>query len=316
MAPDKVHEEYQYLDLVREILDSGERRPDRTGTGTLSIFAPRPFKFQLSDNGRLVLPLLTTKRVFHRGVIAELLWFIQGNTSSLALSNAGIKIWDGNGSREFLDSVGLSHRAEGDLGPVYGFQWRHFGAEYVDASTDYTSQGVDQLADVIHKLRTDPYNRRIILSAWNPKDLPSMALPPCHMFAQFYVSFPRQDQGQEDSSKDTQKVKGHLHCQLYQRSCDMGLGVPFNIASYALLTHMLAHVCDLVPGSFTHVMGDAHIYIDHAEALQTQLEREPREFPQLEIMRDVGGSIDGWKEEDFVIKGYTPHKPIAMKMST
>lgn len=269
-----------------------------------------PLKFSLNKNGAPILPLLTTKRVFLRAVIAELLWFVEGNTSSLPLSAAGVKIWDGNGSREFLDSVGLSHRAVGDLGPIYGFQWRHFGAQYVDAQTDYTGQGVDQLAEVIHKLKNTPYDRRIILSAWNPAALKEMALPPCHMFAQFYVSYPRP----RDASAD-EKPKGHLHCQLYQRSCDMGLGVPFNIASYALLTHMIAHVCDLVPGSLTHVMGDAHVYVDHVEALRTQLGREPREFPALEIRRDVGGSIDGWKVEDFVIKGYDPHKAIAMKMS-
>jgi thymidylate synthase len=285
----------------------------RTGTGTLSIFAPRPLKFQLNINGRPVLPLLTTKRVFHRAVITELLWFIQGNTSSIALSEVGVKIWDGNGSREFLDSVGLSHHEVGDLGPVYGFQWRHFGADYIDASTDYTGQGVDQLADIIHKLRTNPYDRRMILTAWNPRDLRNMVLPPCHMFAQFYVSFPERGEVLEGSTDS--KPKGHLHCQLYQRSCDMGLGVPFNIASYALLTHMLAHVCDLVPGSLTHVMGDAHVYLDHVDALRTQLEREPRAFAELEITRDKGGSIDGWKVEDFVIKGYDPHKSIAMNMS-
>ncbi|KAL2822931.1 thymidylate synthase [Aspergillus granulosus] len=306
------HEEYQYLDLVREILESGERRPDRTGTGTISIFAPRPLKFKLNENGTPILPLLTTKRVFTRAVIAELLWFIQGNTSSHALSQAGVKIWDGNGSREFLDRVGLSHREEGDLGPVYGFQWRHFGADYVDAKADYTGKGVDQLAHIIHKLRTDPYDRRMILSAWNPKDIPSMALPPCHMFAQFYVSFP-QGATQEESTEG--KPRGHLHCQLYQRSCDMGLGVPFNIASYALLTHMIAHVCDLVPGSLTHVMGDAHVYLDHVDALKTQLEREPRAFPRLEIPKEKGGSIDGWQAGDFVIQGYEPHGSIAMKMS-
>jgi thymidylate synthase len=309
------HEEYQYLDLVREILDNGEHRPDRTGTGTFSIFAPRPLKFSLNQNGNLVLPLLTTKRVFHRAVIAELLWFIEGNTSSLSLSEAGVKIWDGNGSREFLDSVGLSHRAVGDLGPIYGFQWRHFGAEYVDSRTDYTGQGVDQLAEVVHKLRTNPYDRRIILTAWNPRDLNSMALPPCHMFAQFYVSYPRRRIAAGVDVEDREKPNGHLHCQLYQRSCDMGLGVPFNIASYALLTHMIAHVCDLVPGSLTHVMGDAHVYVDHVDALKTQLEREPRQFPELVITREEGGSIDGWKAEDFVIKGYNPHKTIAMKMS-
>ncbi|KAM7198196.1 Thymidylate synthase/dCMP hydroxymethylase domain containing protein [Naviculisporaceae sp. PSN 640] len=314
------HEEYQYLDLVREILDDGELRPDRTGTGTYSIFAPRPLKFSLSTpDGTPILPLLTTKRVFTRAVIAELLWFIQGNTSSLALSEKGVKIWDGNGSRAFLDKLGLHHREVGDLGPVYGFQWRHFGADYVDSKTDYSGQGYDQLARIIETLKTNPYDRRLILSAWNPKDLPQMVLPPCHMFAQFYVSYPRSRQQSESQSEQQQeepKPKGHLHCQLYQRSCDMGLGVPFNIASYALLTHMLAHVCDLVPGSLTHVMGDAHVYLNHVDALKTQLEREPRDFPTLDIInREKGCSIDGWQAEDFVIKGYNPHKTIAMEMS-
>jgi thymidylate synthase len=231
------------------------------------------------------------------------------------LSAQGIKIWDGNGSREYLDSVGLAHREVGDLGPVYGFQWRHFGAEYKDAGTDYSGKGVDQLAEVINKLKNNPYDRRIILSAWNPADLKLMALPPCHMFAQFYVSFPRKATDNATTSKEEDKPKGALHCQLYQRSCDMGLGVPFNIASYALLTHMLAHVCDLTPGTFTHTMGDAHVYLDHTDALKTQLERQPRDFPVLEIKRDVGGSIDGWRVEDFEVKGYNPHKSIVMKMS-
>ncbi|KAI0200022.1 thymidylate synthase/dCMP hydroxymethylase domain-containing protein [Astrocystis sublimbata] len=310
----KRHEELQYLDLVQEILTNGEHRPDRTGTGTYSIFAPPPLKFSLNDNGQPILPLLTTKRVFLKAVVAELLWFIEGSTSSIPLSDAGVKIWDGNGSREYLDSVGLGHRAVGDLGPVYGFQWRHFGAEYVDAQTDYAGQGVDQLAEVVHKLRHSPYDRRIVLSAWNPADLKKMALPPCHMFAQFYVSYPRSKGGGE-KEKAKEKKQGHLHCQLYQRSCDMGLGVPFNIASYALLTHMIAHVCDLVPGSLTHVMGDAHVYCDHVDALKIQLEREPRPFPTLEIQRERGGSIDGWKVEDLVVKDYNPHKTIAMKMS-
>ena len=247
-------------------------------------------------------------------MVGELLWFVAGSTSSLPLSEAGIKIWDGNGSREFLDSVGLSHRDVGDLGPVYGFQWRHFGAEYVDAKTDYTAKGVDQLAEVIHKLKTNPYDRRIILSAWNPADLKKMALPPCHMFCQFYVSYPKTT-STHGSSDAAAKSKGRLSCQLYQRSCDMGLGVPFNIASYALLTHMIAHACDLDPGEFVHVLGDAHVYRDHIDALKTQLEREPRDFPELSLKKERGCDIDGWMAEDIEVKGYKPHATIAMKMS-
>ena len=271
-----------------------------------------------------ILPLLTTKRVFLRAVIAELLWFVAGTTSSIPLSEQGVKIWDGNGSREFLDKNGLSHREVGDLGPVYGFQWRHFGAEYTDAKADYAGQGVDQLAEVVHKLKTNPFDRRIILSAWNPADLKRMALPPCHMFAQFYVSYPAAARGADaalaiaqsnGTSENLIKPKGRLSCQLYQRSCDMGLGVPFNIASYALLTHMLARAADLDPGEFIHVMGDSHIYLDHIEALKVQLEREPRDFPVLKMDKESNCSIDGWKAEDFEVIDYKPHASIAMKMS-
>ena len=338
------HEEYQYLNLIRRILAAGEHRPDRTGTGTLSIFAPSQLRFSLSKanpsspsdtNSRIpILPLLTTKRVFLRAVTTELLWFISGFTSSKPLSEAGIKIWDGNGSRAFLDNLGFVDREEGDLGPVYGFQWRHFGAEYTDCNTEYLGKGVDQIKEIVRKLKHNPFDRRIILSAWNVADLGKMALPPCHIFAQFYVSYPTAPRGEaalrtQDSTtgitngssatRETleAKPKGHLSCLLYQRSCDMGLGVPFNIASYALLTHMFAHACDLLPGELIHTMGDAHVYLDHVDALKEQLGREPREFPELHLQRDDRGSgeMDGWKEEELEVRGYKPHGGIKMNMS-
>jgi dihydrofolate reductase/thymidylate synthase len=181
---------------------------------------------------------------------------------------------------------------------VYGFQWRHFGAEYPDMHADYTGKGVDQLAHVIKTIQTNPNDRRIVLTAWNPADLGIMALPPCHMFCQFYV--------------DTQR--GELSCQMYQRSCDMGLGVPFNIASYALLTCMIAHCCHLKPAEFIHTMGDTHVYSNHVEALKIQLEREPRPFPTLKINPDVR-DIDSFQFSDFTIEGYDPHPKIAMDMA-
>lgn len=291
-------EELQYLDLCRNIIENGESRPDRTGTGTLSIFAPPQLRFSLRDNK---FPLLTTKKVFTKAIILELLWFIKGDTNNKNLQKEGVKIWDGNGSREYLDSLGLTDREEGDLGPVYGFQWRHFGAEYVDCHTDYTGKGYDQLSEIIHKLKTNPYDRRIIMSAWNPPDFKKMALPPCHVFCQFYVSFP-------------ENQKPQLSCILYQRSCDMGLGVPFNIASYALLTKMIAKVVDMDCGDFIHTMGDAHVYKDHVDALKEQIERTPKEFPTLQIKRDIK-DIDDFQLDDFEIVDYNPHKSIKMKMS-
>lgn len=332
------HEEDQYLNLIRLILANGEYRPDRTGTGTLSLFTPPTLRFSLSKPSptsptgySTVLPLLTTKRVFTRAVILELLWFLSASTSNTSLSTQGVHIWDGNGSRAYLDSLGppQSLRNDGDLGPVYGFQWRHFGAQYVDAKTDYTGQGVDQIAEIVRKLREKPYDRRIILSAWNVADLGGMALPPCHLLAQFYVSFegvdvPRGEEAyrvwkerQTNGDRVSERGKGRLSCTLYQRSADTGLGVPFNIASYALLTHMLAHACDLVPGTFNMVLGDAHVYVDHIEALKEQMQREPREFPGLTIRRDDRGkgNVDGWKLEDFEVTGYKPHASVKMKMS-
>jgi len=286
------HEEHQYLNLVREIIDSGKQKSDRTGVGTLSVFG-RQLRFNLRDD---VFPLLTTKRVFWRGVVEELLWFIRGSTNAKELSDRGVHIWDGNGSREYLDRYGFDDREEGDLGPVYGFQWRHSGADYVDMHADYTGQGVDQLQEVIEKIKSSPNDRRLVVCAWNPKDIGKMALPPCHALIQFYVS------------------DGELSSMMYQRSADMGLGVPFNIASYALLTRMVAHVTGLQPGEFIHNLGDAHVYRNHITQLREQLTRAPRAFPALTIRRQVS-SIDDFRPDDFELSGYTPHGKIQMDMA-
>ncbi|KAL3012642.1 hypothetical protein AAZX31_06G010300 [Glycine max] len=287
------HEEYLYLKLVQDIIAEGTTKGDRTGTGTLSKFGCQ-MRFNLRGN----FPLLTTKKVFWRGVVEELLWFISGSTNAKVLQEKGIHIWDGNASREYLDGVGLTEREEGDLGPVYGFQWRHFGARYTDMHHDYSGQGFDQLLDVINKIKRNPDDRRIILSAWNPVDLKLMALPPCHMFAQFYVAH------------------GELSCQMYQRSADMGLGIPFNIASYALLTCMIAHVCDLIPGDFIHVIGDAHIYRNHVRPLQEQLHNQPKPFPVCTLkINPKKKDIDSFVAADFKLIGYDPHQKIDMKLS-
>ena len=339
-GPDVNPEEMQYLDVCRDILANGVRRGDRTGTGTLSKFGVQ-MRYSLRDG---TLPLLTTKRTFWRGVAEELLWFVRGSTNANELAEKDVRIWDGNGSREFLDSRGLGHREAGDLGPVYGFQWRHFGAEYTDMHADYAGKGVDQLADCVDKIINNPEDRRIIMSAWNPKDLDLMALPPCHMFCQFYVStppsLPRLFVSTERLSSETSRPsyrshkivssimhslaqktqvdteKDEVSCQMYQRSADMGLGVPFNIASYALLTHMIAKVTGRKPGDFVHTIGDAHIYLNHVDALREQLERSPRAFPKLKF-RDgkAYDDIDGFVFEDFEVVGYRPHATIKMKMA-
>ncbi|KAH9424381.1 hypothetical protein DERP_004565 [Dermatophagoides pteronyssinus] len=286
------HDEYQYLNLIKHVLENGAEKNDRTGTGTISLFGTQN-RYSLRNQ---TLPLITTKRVFWRGVVEELLWFIQGSTDSKKLSEKGVKIWDANGSKEFLDSLGFIDRQEGDLGPVYGFQWRHFGAEYRDNQTDYNGQGIDQLKQLIKTIKTNPNDRRMIITAWNPSDLPKMALPPCHCLAQFYV------------------CNDELSCQLYQRSADIGLGVPFNIASYSLLTHLIANVCGLKTGEFIHTIGDAHIYRDHVDALLLQSTRTPKPFPKIQFKRNID-DIDDFTMDDIELIGYDPYASIKMKMS-
>jgi thymidylate synthase len=284
--------ELQYINLIKHILQNGISKDDRTGIGTLSIFS-----YNMTFNLRESFPLLTTKKVYWKGVVEELLWFISGSTNSNILKEKGVKIWEGNSSREFLDSRGLSHYDQGDIGAGYGFQWRHFGAKYTNMYDNYHGKGIDQLKDVIYKIKNTPNDRRIIMSAWNPTDLDKMALPPCHIFVQFWV--------------DTDKKE--LHSQMYQRSCDVGLGVPFNIASYSLLTCIIAKLCDLTPGDFHYCMGDTHIYKNHIDAMKLQITREPYDFPKIKI-KDIT-DIDNIKFDDIELIDYKYYENIKMNMA-
>ena len=284
--------ESQYINLIKHILENGISKDDRTGIGTLSIFS-----YNMTFNLRESFPLLTTKKVYWKGVVEELLWFISGSTDSNILKEKGVKIWEGNSSREFLDSRGLSHYDQGDIGAGYGFQWRHFGAKYTNMYDSYEGKGIDQLKDVIYKIKNTPDDRRIIMSAWNPTDLDKMALPPCHIFVQFWV--------------DTNKKE--LHSQMYQRSCDVGLGVPFNIASYALLTCIIAKLCDLTPGDFHYCMGDTHIYKNHIDAMKLQITRDPYDFPKINI-KDIT-DIDNIKFDDIELIDYKYYENIKMNMA-
>jgi thymidylate synthase len=287
------HEENQYLNLIDDILSEGTREEGRNGTTFVAVGAAMHF----SLNDRRV-PFLTTKRLAWKTCLKELLWFIRGETDNALLQAQGVHIWDGNASREFLDSRGLTDRAEGDLGPIYGFQWRNFGGDYEHESPNGLRKGVDQLQSVIDALN-DPEqrtSRRLIISAWNPCQLNEMALPPCHVLMQFHVT---------DGTR--------LSCSLYQRSGDVGLGVPFNIASYSMLTHLLAHHCGLDAHEFIYHLGNAHIYDDHVDALKEQLTREPHEFPRIAI-RALHDNIDDYQVGDFEVQGYQCHETIPMAM--
>jgi len=286
-----IHEETNYLNLLEEIIEYGIEKQDRTGVGTLSLFG-RQLRFSLDDR----FPLLTTRKLFWKGIVEELLWFIKGSTIAKHLSEKGVKIWDANASREFLDKVGLANREEGDIGPVYGFQWRHWGADYVDMNTDYTNKGFDQLNHVIRQIQNNPNDRRLLVSAWNPSQISLMALPPCHVLFQFYVA------------------NNKLSCQFYQRSCDMGLGVPFNIASYGLLTCMIAQICNLQAGELIMVLGDAHVYKNHISSLKLQMNRSPYLFPKLKLNTNIN-DINSFTSNDIQIVDYCCHDPIQMKLA-
>lgn len=285
--------EKQYLAMVKHIINSGARQVGRNGSTRVSI--GHMMKFSLKNNK---LPLITTKKLAWKTCLKELIWFVRGQTDNRILKNQNVKIWNGNGSREFLDSRGLNHLREDDLGPVYGHQWRHFNAKYSNSDEDYTGKGIDQLNDIINQLRNfdTRYSRRLIMTAWNPLQINEMALPPCHVMCQFHLV------GQNK-----------LSCSLYQRSGDVGLGIPFNIASYSFLTHLIAHHCDLKADKFIHFIGNAHIYEDHVESLSMQTLRDPYDPPSVYI-KNKYDDINDYDIDDFEVKDYKSFKKINMDM--
>ena len=285
--------EVAYLELLSRVKLTGKLTPDRTRVGTLSVFGTN-LEFDLRQG----FPLLTTKRVFFRGVAEELFWFLQGDTNVKHLQQKKVHIWDGNTTREYLDSIGHSHRQEGDAGKIYGFQWRHWGASYTDCHQDYSGQGYDQVQQIIKLIRQTPQSRRILMSAWNPGDLHEMALPPCHVLYQFYV-----------------QASGRLDCQMYQRSADLFLGVPFNIASTALLTTLVAKTCGLRPGKIRLVFGDAHLYLNHLSVVDQQLQRTPKGFPQLIVLRQRD-HLEDYQWSDLELRGYRPDSALKAPMAT
>lgn len=283
-------EEKNYLNLLQTIIDTGSVRQDRTGVGTKSIFGSQ-LRFSLENN---TLPLLTTKKTFFRGIVEELLWFIRGETNSKSLESRGVNIWKGNSSREFLDKRGLSHYAEGEIGPMYGFQWRNFGSMRPDGA-----HGIDQLQNCFNLIKTDPYSRRIMVTAYNPTVSHMCALDPCHLFYQFYVD------------------KGKLSCNFHMRSVDYFLGLPFNVASYAVLTLMMAKATGLQGGELVFTGGDSHVYLNHEAQVLEQISREPYPFPTLKIHKNISSikDMERMQFEDFELVNYQSHPAIKADMA-
>lgn len=282
------NQELQYLNLMNEILSSNNIIKGRNGN-VISQFGKK-MEFDLTKS----FPLLTTKRVGWKTVLRELIWFINGSTDNKLLKEKKVNIWNANASKEFLESRGLNYE-EDDLGPVYGFQWRHFGAKYIDCKTDYNNKGKDQLKYIIDEIKNNPSSRRLILNSWNASDIDKMALPPCHVMVQFNID------------------GKFIDCQLYQRSGDMFLGVPFNISSYAFLLSIIGHITGYFPRKFIHIIGDAHIYEEHIDAVKEQISRDPNEFPKLNISNELK-DIDNIKEEFFRIENYNPQSRIKAPM--
>jgi thymidylate synthase len=287
------HLEYQYIDLIKQIINEGTEEIGRNGK-VLQTFGCATY-WDLTDG---TIPLLTTKKLAWKTCLKELLWFISGSTDNKFLQEQNVHIWNGNSSREFLDSRGLNNYEEGILGPIYGYQWRNFNAEYDETNGTPKKSGIDQLQYIIEQLSNPNTrnSRRLILTAWNPCQIDLMALPPCHILCQFNV---------EQSNK--------LSCCLYQRSCDVALGQPFNIASYAFLTHLIAHHCGLEPYEFIHFTGNTHIYEQHINPLKEQIQRQPYPFAKL-IIKNKYSNINDYKLEDFEILNYESHNQIKMEM--
>ena len=288
-----VHEEYQYLNLLSDIIVHGNEVKGRNGI-TKSVYGAA-MHFSLKEG---TIPILTTKKTAWKTCLKELLWFVRGDTDNKILNKQNVHIWDGNSTPEYMESVGLSHLIDGDLGPIYGYQWRHFNAPYSSCNEDYTGTGVDQLLNVIEALK-DPEqrsSRRLVVSAWNPCQIDIAVLPPCHVLFQFNVT---------EGNK--------LSCSLYQRSVDTALGQPFNIASYSFLTHLIAAHCGLEAEEFVYYMGNCHIYEEHIEDMKEQINRDPLPFPKVEIKK-VRENINDYEIEDFVVTNYSHHAPIKMKM--
>ena len=277
----------QYLDLLKDILENGVVKEDRTGTGTISVFG-RQLRFDLSEG----FPLVTTKKIHLKSIIHELLWFLSGDTNIKYLQDNKVRIWNEWGTKEQCAKFG---REEGELGPTYAHQWINFGATQKSINS-YENDGINQIERAIELLKNNPDSRRILVTGWNPKECDQVALPPCHTFFQFYVA------------------NNKLSCQMYQRSADVLLGVPFNFASYALLTMMMAQVCDLELGEYIHTFGDVHIYSNHIEQVKLQLSREPRPLPKMIINPEVK-DIFSFKYEDFKLEGYDPHPRIKAKVA-
>ena len=273
----------QYLNLLKTVLETGEERSDRTGTGTLGIFGAQ-LRFDLSAG----FPLVTTKKVHTKSIINELFWFLSGSTDNDWLRARGVSIWDEWSTEAQCAKFG---RRAGDLGPIYGHQWRNFAGTLLPDGS-YARDGIDQIGNLVAEIRKNPFSRRLIVTGWNPCEADKVALPPCHTLFQFSVSASRK-----------------LSCQLYQRSADLFLGVPFNIASYALLTHMIAQVCGLEVGDFVHTFGDAHIYKNHVEQVKLQLSREPKTLPKLRLNPAID-DVFAFRFEDVEILGYEPHPAI------